>query len=286
MPAPDRLLVVLRQARVLLRAMPGRRGRVLNLDYGEDLIIAGDLHGHLPNFQALLRVADLSRHPGRHLILQELIHGPFRYPQGGDKSHQLVDLFAALLVQYPKQVHYLLGNHELAQAINRPILKGDDNCNALFEAGVREAYGSYAPEIYHAYLEIFAELPVLIRTPNGLLITHSLPAARQLGTFSLSRLQAEPIDPTDLAPGGVIHNLVWGRDTSAAHVAAFLQQCDAQLLVTGHLPCPDGFDIPNERQIILDCANSPASYLHVPLHRPLSHTELVGCLRTLSPTVA
>src|SRR5207302_5822715 len=26
---------------------------------------------------------------------QELIHGPFHYPSGGDKSHQLVDLLAA-----------------------------------------------------------------------------------------------------------------------------------------------------------------------------------------------
>ncbi|GIW84732.1 MAG: metallophosphoesterase [Thermogemmata sp.] len=283
MPAPERLLVLLRQARVLLRAMPGRQGRVINLMDADEAVICGDLHGHLANFQALLQVADLARHPRRHLVLQELIHGPFRYPQGGDKSHQLVDLFAALLVQFPKQVHYLLGNHELAQWTDRPILKGDVNCNELFEEGVRQAYGSWASSIYQAYLDLFAELPVLLRTPNRLVISHSLPSIRHSVHFALQRLQREPLDPTDLAPGGAIHSLVWGRDTTLDHVTAFLHHCDGDLLISGHLPCPDGFDIPHERQIILDCAASPASYLLIPLNRPVSHSDLVGCLRTVQP---
>jgi hypothetical protein len=283
MPAPNRLVVLLRQARVLLRAMPGRCGRILTLEGAEEALICGDLHGHLPNFQALLQAADLAHHPRRHLILQELIHGPFRYPQGGDKSHQLLDLFAALLVQFPKQVHYLLGNHELAQWTNRPILKGNDNCNELFEEGVRQAYGSWAPVIYQAYIELLAELPVLIRTANRLVISHSLPSVRHRAHFTLSRLQEDPPAPEELDPGGAIHSLVWGRDTSLEHVIAFLQHCDGDVLISGHLPCPDGFDIPHERQIILDCAASPASYLLVPLNRPLSHSELIGCLRTVQP---
>lgn len=282
MPAPERLLVLLRQARVLLRAVPGRRGRFLELTEADDLLITGDLHGHLGNFHSLLRVADLAQHPRRHLIFQELIHGPFRYPDGGDKSHQLVDLFAALLVQFPRQVHYLLGNHELAQMTGRPILKGDDNCNALFEAGVKRAYGHLAPQIYQAYLDLFAELPVMIRTSNRLLICHSLPDPRHLAAFSLERLQREPPASEDYASGGTVHSLVWGRNVQQGHAAAFLRLCDADLLITGHLPCPDGFDIPHDRQIILDCAASPSSYLLVPANRPLSHAELIGCLRTVT----
>ena len=41
-------------------------------------------------FSAIIRVGAL--------VLQEVIHGKFRYPDGGDKSHQLLDLVAALRI--------------------------------------------------------------------------------------------------------------------------------------------------------------------------------------------
>ena len=41
-----------------------------------------------------------------------------------------------------------------------------------------------------------------------------------------------------------------------------------------------GFDVPNDRQLIVDCAESPAGYVLFPADRPLTHSELVGCIRT------
>jgi hypothetical protein len=276
------MLTHLRQALALVRATPGRRGHVLDLADGAEVLVAGDLHGHVPNFQAVLKAADLAGHPRRHLVLQELIHSKFRYPKGGDKSHQLVDLFAALKCQFPKQVHYIPGNHELAQWTGRPVLKADENLNALFREGVTEAYGpQFGPQIYATYLELFQALPVVLRTPNRVLVCHSLPAARALGLFAPERLEREGYDPADLAPGGVVHSLLWGRDTTPENAAAFLQKMGADLLVSGHIACPDGFDVPNDRQIIIDCAESPASYLLFPADRPLTQAELIGCLRTI-----
>ena len=120
MPAPDRMLTHLRQAIALVRATPGRRGHTVVPENCTDVLVAGDLHGHVEHFRALLNLADLANHPARHFVMQEVIHGRFRYPNGGDRSHQLVDLFAALKGQFPRQVHYLPGNHELAQWTNRP----------------------------------------------------------------------------------------------------------------------------------------------------------------------
>ncbi len=282
MPSPERLLVLLRQAAVLLRAMPGRRGRVVRLEHADELLIAGDLHGHLANFQKIVQLADLPRHPRRHLVLQELIHGPFRYPDGSDQSHQLLDRFAALIAQFPKQVHYLLGNHELAQWTQRPILKGDENYNALFESGVHTAYGpQWGPQVYQAYVELFAALPVMIRTPNRLLVSHSLPAARDLEQWQPARLEQAAADPAELAPRGSIHALVWGRDTRPEHVARFLHIADADLLISGHIPAPNGFHLPNPQQIILDCAAEPAACLLVPVHTPVHHADLVQATRIL-----
>ena len=281
MPAPDRMLTYLRQAITLVRATPGRVGHVVVLPPCSEVLVAGDMHGHVGNFQAVLKAADLANHPGRHFVMQEVIHGKYRYPSGGDKSHQLVDLFAALKCQFPKQVHMLPGNHEMAQWTGRKVLKADEDLNALFEQGVTAAYGAAAgPQIYQTYLELFQALPVAVRVPNRVLVCHSLPTARAMNLFFPARLERDDYEEQDLQPGGSVHSLLWGRDTSDANAAAFLQKMDADLLVSGHIACNDGFDIPNERQVILDCAESPAGYILFPADRPLTHPELVGCIKT------
>lgn len=280
MPAPDRMLTYLRQAIALVRATPGRRGHTVVAADCADVLVAGDLHGHVGHFQALLQAADLANHPGRHFVMQEAIHGKFRYPAGGDKSHQLVDLFAALKCQYPKRVHYLPGNHEMAQWTGRPVLKADEDLNTLFEQGVHTAYGAAGPEVYQTYLELFKTLPVAVRLPNRVLVCHSLPTARAIGLFDASRLWDDQYTASDLEPGGSVHSLLWGRDTSPATAAEFLRKMNADLLVSGHIASDTGFSVPNDRQVIVDCAESPAGYVLVPADRPLTHGELVGCIKT------
>ena len=143
----ERLLKTLHKAVEAVGATPGRRGHLLPLQDVDDVLVAGDLHGNVENFRRILDRAQLAKQPRRHLVLQELIHGPHRYPAGGDKSHQLVDLFAALKCQFPRQVHYLLGNHELSQWTARAIAKTDVDYNAIFREGVGTAYGPRSPGV-------------------------------------------------------------------------------------------------------------------------------------------
>src|SRR5204863_4920303 len=172
--------------------------RLVALDGATDVLVGGDLHGHVPNFQKLFQRADLGNHTQRHLVLQEVIHGPFRYPAGGDKSHQLLDLVAALKCQYPRQVHFLLGNHELSQWTNRRVEKADEELTQLLRDGVRTAYGGRADEVYGGYLDFFAAAPLALRTPNRVFLSHSLPNARRLEGFSLAALEKEEFEPADL----------------------------------------------------------------------------------------
>jgi hypothetical protein len=280
MPDPDRLLNTLRRAARDFRAVPGRRGRLVVLEGTAEVLVAGDLHGNLDNFRRLLARARLEQHPARHLVLQEIIHGLHQYPAGGDKSHQLLDLAAALACQYPHRVHLLLGNHELAQATARRISKGDLDHVQLFREGVATAYGPRAAEICTAYQELLAAAPVALRTANRVFLSHSLPPGSRLAEFDPSALERDPSAEADLLPGGSIHMILWGRDTRAENAAAFLARVDADLLITGHVPCEHGFDLPNDRQIILDCAGSPAGYCLFPCDRPLTHAELAGCVST------
>jgi hypothetical protein len=281
MPDADRLLRTLHRAVQAFDSTPGRRGRTARIADADEVLVAGDLHGNIDNFRRLLARAELAARPRRHLVLQELIHGPFHYPGDGDKSHQLVDLVAALKCEYPTQTHLLLGNHELAQWQEEWIAKGDSELTQSFQDGIDTAYGARSGEVYEAYVRLFARAAFAVRTPNRVFLSHSMPSRRRLPSFEPRILEQDAIEGHHLALGGAIHSLVWGRDTSQAAADAFLQLVDADLLITGHIPCEKGFEAPNSRQIILDCMAAPAAYCLFPTNRPLTHEELVACVGIL-----
>jgi hypothetical protein len=281
MPDPNRLLNTLRRVIQAFRDTPGRHGRLISLNNAQEVLVAGDLHGNLENFTLLLKKGNLASYPGRHLVLQEVIHGPHRYPGGGDKSHQLLDLLAALKCQFPRQVHFLLGNHELAQWTGQDIGKDNLALNTLFHLGVENAYGSRAEEVLAAYRELFAAVPLAIRTPNRVFLSHSLPSSGRLPTFDLGVLEREEQAPEDLKTGGSVHSLLWGRDTSAATAKAFLARVDADWLITGHIPCEKGFEVPNDQQLILDALGSPGCYCLLPVDRPITRADLLAGVATL-----
>lgn len=281
MPDPDRLLRTIRCAIQAFRATPGRRGHVVHLQNATEVIIAGDMHGNFDNFRRLLDKAQLRQHPTRHLVVQELVHGTYAYPTGGERSHQMLDLLAALKCEYPSRVHMILGNHELAQLTGQKISKGDREPLELFTLGVVTAYGNRAEEIYAAYLDLIAVLPVAIRTPNRVFLSHSLPAANRLDIFDPTVLERENLVEKDLRLGGSVHAIVWGRDVSKENVDAFLKKVDADLLITGHIPNEPGYEVPNDRQIILDSMRTPAGFCLFPVNRPLTHEELVKCVAIL-----
>lgn len=276
MPPPDKVLPMLRKAIDLVRSTVGRTGHLVRLQNCDEVFAVGDLHGNVANFQAIWKLADLANRPRRHLVVQELIHGPFRYPSAGEKSHQLVDLFAMAKCQFPDRVHFLPGNHEMGQWTGRKILKGDADLNEQFRLGVLTAYGKAAmPDIYRAYLELFQSCPLGLMTPNHVFLSHTLVPLRQLGGFSLPQLELETYPEKELQPGGAVYSILWGRDTSQEAVMGFLQKVESDLLVTGHIPADEGYTVPNDRQVTLDCSQSPGGYVLFPADRPLTHTELV-----------
>lgn len=281
MPPPDRVLNALRRAIDHTRATPGRHGHLTHLQNCAEVLVAGDLHGHLPNFLAVMKAADLGAHPSRHLVLQELIHSEFFYPTGGDKSHQLVDLYATLKCQFPERVHFLPGNHEMAQMTGRQVAKGDRSQNAVFVEGVKAAYGAAAADVCRAYHDLFRDSPLAIRAPNGVFMCHTIVPAKWLPTFDPMRLLDEQYPDAEYAPGGLVYAILWGRDSSAETAETFLRKVDAELVVTGHIATDAGFHVPNPKQLIVDCAGTPAGYVLFPADRPITHAELVAGVKVI-----
>src|SRR6185312_16416190 len=127
-------------------------------------------------------------------------------------SHQLLDLIAALKCQYPARIHYLLGNHELAQWRRQAIGKGDVDQNDLFRAGIENAYGAHADAIEQAYDQFFSAADLAVRTTNRVFISHSLPSAKNLPNFDPAILEQDDPPAEAWQFGGALHALVWGRD--------------------------------------------------------------------------
>ncbi|MDP7267549.1 MAG: hypothetical protein QF408_05195, partial [Pirellulales bacterium] len=71
-----------------------RLGNVIELkaSVADEVMVTADLHGHRTNFNIIRRIADLAKHPKRHLILQEVCHGGPKHPySGGCMSHQMLE---------------------------------------------------------------------------------------------------------------------------------------------------------------------------------------------------
>jgi hypothetical protein len=253
MPDPTKVLATIRRAAMLFRATPGRVGSIINLDAADEVLVVGDLHGHLEVFRAALNLADLACNPGRHLVLQELVHDNRIDPdEGTDLSHRLVDVVCALKCQTPDRVHLILGNHELSELTGRSISKQGVPLNNLFRRGVERSYGVLADELFEAYYDLFRSLPIAVRTPNRVMICHTIPDERDLDSLDLDLLKSGEWPPESLARRGTVYALTWGRDTSQETADRFAELMDADLFVIGHHACEEGFRRANDRTLILD----------------------------------
>jgi hypothetical protein len=285
MPDTRKILNTIRRATKLLRATPGRSGGIIAPERADEILVVGDLHGNLRAFKKVLGLAALDRHPGRHLVVQELIHGKMCYPDGGgDRSHQLLDVFTALKCQYPDRVHHILGNHELAELTGRIIGKDGEALNIKFRTGITTAYSPADDAVYEAYKGLFAALPLAIRAANRVFVCHTLPDESDLDALDLELLKAETWPPEAMDRHGTIYALTWGRDTDPAVADRFAALVDADYFVTGHQPCERGFRQANHRQIIIDGTDPNPAYCLFPTHAPMTIESLLRCVRFVDAT--
>jgi len=264
-------------------ATSARQGNVVVLtpECADDVMVTGDLHGHRGNFNALKKIADLDDHPRRHLILQEVCHGGPAYPaNGGCMSHTLLEDVAKLKTLYPQQVHFILGNHELAELTDYPIQKNKQMLNLLFRLGLQQAYGAATEKIREAYSSFLLTCPLGARLPNGVLITHSVPENVDARPFDPTLLTRR-LDSSEFYERTAIFDLVWGRDYREENARAFAEQMGAKVLLNGHEPCPEGFSTPNSLQVILDCCAEKACYVILPVEEELTQQKIVDRIERL-----
>lgn len=261
-------------------SMPMRRGFLQGLPEDGEVMITGDLHGHLGNLHRVVEIANLKRHKKRHLIIQELVHELYGEDKGACQSYRMVETAARLKVTYPNQVHYLTGNHEFSEVVDLEIGKNGRFLNAEFQQGLENAYGERWRDVKRAFRKFWQACPLALRADNGLFICHSTPQLRHVGEIDLNYLQGVDADDAFKRNGPVFH-LLWGRDYSPAAADAFAKQVKADIFVVGHTPCSEGVKAPNHRHIILDSTSADGRYVIVPLKRPVTHAEVLRRVKRL-----
>jgi len=262
---------------------PGREGNVVVLgpELAEEVMITGDLHGHRDNFNAIRRVASLKEHPGRHLILQEVCHGGPTYPSnGGCMSHTMLEDVAKMIVEDPGRVHFILGNHELAELTDYPIQKNKQMLNLLFRLGLQHVYGPATEKVREAYFPFLRSCPLAVRLPGGVFISHSVPDNVDERPFDTT-IFTRKLEPQEYHDRAGVFEVVWGRDYRQENAAAFAELVDAKVLIHGHDPCEEGYNVVNGTQLILDCCGEKACYVILRTDREWTQAEIVERIERL-----
>lgn len=259
-------------------------GSVLNFpNYGQ-LVMTGDLHGHRRNFEKLKKYCDLEHAGARHVILHEIIHEDLVSLSDRDGSHNLLLDAARWKCEYPDQVHFLMGNHELAQLGDHEITKGGRAVLAEFEGGVHDTYGGKTPDIMRAIRKFIRSMALAARTPNRVFISHSLPSPRSLPAFEPDLLSRRPTD-NDLLNNGSAYLLVWGRYQSATELEMLAELLDVDFFICGHQPQEMGFDTFHDRMLILASDHNHGVFLPFDLGKPVTLDALVKNIRPFAGVV-
>ena len=258
-----------------------RSGNLIHLKGPGEVIMTGDLHGNIRNFEKLLRFASLEDNPQRHLILHELLHGDIVDGGGQCHSYRLIARAAELKARYPHQVHYLLGNHAIAQFTNDEVLKGGMAMVRALNAGLLAAFGSSARLVTSALNQFILSLPIAARSDNRIWMSHSLPSMRKLGGFQKDIFDKE-LTEQDLRSNPSLRALIWDRVHSSKCLEKLGEMWDVDTFIVGHQPQAQGCDRPCSRMIILASDHIHGCFLPFELGKHYESDELFAQVKPLA----
>jgi hypothetical protein len=243
-----------------------RRANLVRLPEQGSLVVTGDIHGHRRNFERIVSYADLGNHPDRHLILQEIIHGGPEDDTGGCLSYQLLFDAVRFKLEFPDQVHLIMGNHDTAYICSAEVMKnGKEMVHAMSMAINREFQGA-GSSVNLAIRQFLFSQPLAIRCASGTWISHSLPSDQLAAKFDPGVFDRE-LQLSDCQKPGSAYLLTWGRRHSPELLNTMAQKLDARLFILGHQPQPEGWRIFGENLIILACDHDHGSLLDLDLSK-------------------
>lgn len=245
---------IFRQAAELNIEDERRKGNCIHLPSPSHVIVAGDIHGNRGNLSKIISYADVAHNPSNYLVLQELIHGPVDQTTGHDRSCELLLRAARLKIAHPRQVLFVMGNHDLSQVTGNEIIKSGGSVCRLFTDGVKAAFDPAGAEVLEA-IEIFLKsIPLAVMCDNGVLISHSAPSPRDMadGSAEVVEILSRQSNEQDMTRGGALYQWLWGRGQTAEQLEVLGEQLAIKFFVMGHRKIDAGHEFFADRAVAIE----------------------------------
>jgi hypothetical protein len=148
---------------------------------------------------------------------------------------------ARLLVRQPREVLFVLGNHDIAQVTGNEITKSGHGVCEAFTQGVAYAFEDDAADVLAAVEAFLLSLPLAVRCPNGAFITHSLPHPARM-EMAGTEIFHRPYETEDLRRGHPVYEWTWGRGQTPEQIDALAEELGVELFVLGHRHVEGGWE--------------------------------------------
>jgi predicted phosphodiesterase len=278
---PQTIIDLLNKGIETLNADKFRRGNVIHLPAEGSLIVTGDIHGHLRNFERIVAFADLPNNPQRHILLQEIIHGGPEDSQGGCLSYKLLFEAIRYKLAFPDQVHLILGNHDTAFINNSEVMKDGKEMNRAMCQAIERQFKQASDDIALAIRQFLFSQPLAIRCNNRLWMSHSLPNDRTVNKFEPKILERQ-LKINDVVRPGSAYLLTWGRKHSQATLDKLAQLLDIDFFILGHQPQETGWKQAGDNLIIIASNHNHGCLLSIDLEKSYTIEKLIDSIVPLA----
>jgi len=278
---PQTRIDLLRRGLEANLADPFRKVNLITLPETGSVVLTGDIHGHRRNFERIVTYADLPNHPDRHIIFQEIIHGGPEDGQGGCISYRLLFDAVRFKLQFPNQVHFLMGNHDTACITNSDVMKAGKEMNRAMGGAIEREFGRRAEDIRLALRQFLFSQALAVRTANRIWMSHSLPGENVVARFD-PEIFGRTLKINDVVRPGSAYLLTWGRRHTHALLHGFARLFDVDLFIMGHQPQSEGWKKVADNCLILASDHDHGHILPVDLSRTYSLEQLINDLVALT----
>jgi hypothetical protein len=254
-----------------------RQGNLINLPDKGELIITGDLHGHRRNFERAMHLADLAKNHNRHIILQEIIHGGPEDSLGGCLSYELLFDAIRYKLNFPQQVHIIMGNHDTAFINDAEVMKDGKEMNRAMCMALERQYSQSCFDIIPQMKSYLFSQPLAVRCSNRIWASHSLPGDHYADQFDPIIFSRE-LKADDIVRPGSAYLLTWGRRMSQALLDKMAQLFDVDLFVLGHQPQDNGWAQAGRNLLILASNHNHGHLLFLDLAKNYTIEKLIESL--------
>ena len=258
-----------------------RKAGIVELPETGRLIISGDLHGHCRNFEKILAFANLAENEQTHVIFQEIIHGGPEDSHGGCLSFKLLLKAIEAKLEYPNQVHLVLGNHDTAFINNSSVLKNGKEMNVAMRQAMDECFGSECEQIKTKMAQFLFSQPLAVKCQNRIWISHSLPSPNYIDKFDTT-IFSRQLRCNDIVRPGSAYLLTWGRRHNQNMLDQLAEALDVDIFIVGHQPQPQGWERAAENLFIIASDHNHGCIMELDLAKTYTPEQIPDCIITLA----